>query len=330
MNDGFKSAPLDLQEIISTVKESEYATLTRAGMPVANPLFHYFKPSAPTIDIATGLAYPSKADRVRDNPRLGLLLGSSVHAYDPIAMLEAGQPADRNLQDQPIVAIAAMGAVRDRDLQANTDKYVDLFLDEHPAIGPSDWQTMRTMTNYWVRIWVECTPVKIWWWPDGNIEDPPCVWENEIRTYPNSDTKPNGVKTPRANWPAEDWRERAESVVARFPQPVLTSLTPDGFPIPLPTQRAERTRNGFRLALPATAVERIDGQASLSFGALATFTGEIIGDQFVVHRLIGNLPSVFQNAGDEHKAMATRQSLELARRNQKMPLIRQGAYFAEV
>lgn len=326
MVDGFSSAPQELQEIIAAVKESEYATLTGSGMPIANPLFHYFKPGNSTIDIATGLAYPAKANRIRNNARLGLLLGPSVHAHDPVAMLEAGTPESRNLEEQPIVAIAAMGAVRDQDLQANTDKYVDLFLAEHPAVGPSDWGQLQNMTNYWVRIWVECTPVKVWWWPDGDVSDKPLVWEYSNQRYPVSDPSPSGKSTPLASWPAEDWRQRAEEVLTQFPQPVLTAVTVDGFPMPLPTAQATLNERGFALDMPNTAIQRVDGQACLSFGALATFAGQVQADQFIVERLIGNLPSVFQTEGAEHEAMAVRQAKELERRDQVMPEVRKGCY----
>jgi len=326
MLDGFSSAPQELQEIITKVKESEYATLTPAGMPIANPLFHYFKPGKSTIDIATGLAYPAKADRVRNNARLGLLLGPSVHAHDPIAMLEAAAREPTPLDGQPIVAIAAMGAVRDQDLQANTDKYVDLFLDEHPAVGPSDWETLQTLTNYWIRIWVECTPVKIWWWPKGDVSQAPRVWENPHQRYPVSDPSPKGPATPLASWPAENWHQRAESVLTQFPQPVLTAVTADGFPIPLPTRQATLNKRGFALDMPNTAIKRGDGKACLSFGALATFAGQLHADQFVVERLIGNLPSVFQTEGAANDAMAARQVRELERRNQVMPEVRKGFY----
>jgi hypothetical protein len=44
--------------------------------------------------------------------------------------------------------------------------------------------------------------------------------------------------------------------------------------------------------------------------------------------LIGSLPSIFQNEGDEFDAMAARQQAELARRGQVMPQIRKGIYLA--
>jgi len=201
-------------------------------------------------------------------------------------------------------------------------------LAEHPAIGPSDWDTMKQMTNYWIRIWVECTPVRVYWWPDGNLNGaPPQVWEAPASAeYPASDPKPAGPGTPRAKWPAEPWQDRARVVLEQFPEPILTSLTDDGFPLPIPTNSAKLSGNGFELNVPAHSPCQKAGNACLSFGALATFTGQLDGNHFLVERLIGSLPSIFQNEGDEFDAMAERQQAELARRGQPMPSIRKGEY----
>lgn len=258
-------------------------------------------------------------------------MGSAVHAHDPIAILEVGAPETRDLVDQPVVVIAAKGAVRDADLQLNTDKYVDRFLAEHPSVGPADWDTMKTMTNYWVRIWVECTPVSVWWWPTGRLNDQaPEIWHSPIDTiYPESDPKPFAKATPRVQWPAEAWRSRAEQVLLQFPKPVLTSLTKgDGYPLPFPVNKAELEDEGFVIEMSEYNPAQSVGSASLTFGALATFTGDLeIQDRglfFKVERLIGNLPSIFQNEGEAFEAMAARQEQELARRGKAMPIIRKG------
>lgn len=327
----FANAPTELRDLIAATSQSEFATLTKQLVPIANPLFHYYDSGDPTIDIATGLAYPAKADRVRSNPKVGLLFGPAVHAHDPIAILEAGAPDSRNLADQPVVAIAAIGAVRDADLQANTDKYVDRFLAEHPNIGPTDWDTLKTMTNYWVRIWVECTPCRVYLWPTGKLNDEaPMIWEAPPgMDFPSSDPAPAKKGTPRARWPAEPWVERAEAVLHQFPRPILTSMTEDGFPLPMPTNSARMNQEGFELDIPVHGPVRAEeGNACLSFGALATFTGHLSpgvqGTNFVVDRLIGNLPSIFQNEGEQFDAMAKRQVAELERRGQPMPEIRKG------
>jgi hypothetical protein len=316
-----------IQRLLAGTTESEFATLTAAGQPISNPLFHYYTPGAATIDIATGLAYPAKANRARANPKVGLLVGPAVHAHDPMAIIEAGMPDTRNLDAQPVVVVAAIGAVRDSNLQANTDRYVKRFLAEHPKIGPADWDTMQQMTNYWVRIWVECAPAAIWFWPTGELDEEPRRWTAPAgKRFPASDPQPSGTPSRAARWQVETWQQRAQMVIQRFPAPIVTLENRDGFPIPFPTRSAELTSDGFLLTLPKYRPWDPAGPASLSFGAYATFVGKLesIADGllFRVERLIGNLPSVFDNSTPEAAAMAERLALELALRGQKMPEIR--------
>lgn len=325
----FANAPAELQEIVSSLGETEYASLTSAGSPISNPVMYYYNAGDSKIDLATGLAYPAKANRARNSPQVGLLLGRSVHAYDRVAIAEFGKPEDRiDLEDSPVVAIAAMGAVRDSDLQANTNKYVDLFIAEHSKIGPQDWDAMKDLNHYWIRIWIECTPVRAYWWPDGNLnEKPPEFWEAPASaTYPTSDPKPPGRPTPSAQWPAEPWQDRAPNVLKQFPQPILTSKTEDGFPLPIPTNSAKVTNTGFELDIPLHSPCPRMGTASLTFGIMATFMGELDGNQFKVERLIGDLPNIFQSEGDEVDALNERQKAELERRGQAIPAIRRGQY----
>lgn len=319
--------PEDFQQAIAATREAEFATLTRAGVPVANPLFHYYREGDASIDVATGLAYPAKADRARANPRVGLLLGPAVHAYDPIAMLEHGPPEAQELDDQPVVVIAALAAVRDGDIQANTDRYVGLFLDEHPKIGP-EWDAVKGHLHYWARIWVVCTPVRILYWRAGRTDDePPQVWEaDEGLIPPASDPAPAGRPSARARWPAEDWQDRAGRVLPEFPQPILTAVDSAGFPLPLPVLGAELNGTGFDLRLPRYAPWAAAGSACLSFGALGTFLGELrageAGADFRVTRLIGDLPSIFATPQEQLAAMRARLGYELERRGQTMPEVR--------
>jgi len=323
----FATAPAVLQDMIAATREAEYATLTRRGVPIANPLFHYYRPGAHSVDIATGLAYPAKADRARANPRVGLLLGPAVHARDPVAMIEHGAPDAAALTEQPVVVIAAMAAVRDSDIQANTDRYVRLFVSEHPMIGP-DWEAMKSRLNYWARIWVECTPVRVLYWPKGLIDsEPPLVWQaSDDAEFPASDPSPGGSPSPRARWPAEDWRARADRVLEHFPLPVLTVVDAAGFPLPFPVLAAGRTDAGFQLSLARHSPWEARGEACLSFGALATFVGRLQTvdgqTQFEVERLIGDLPSVFDTPQDQLDAMMERLDTELHRRGQPMPIVR--------
>ena len=109
--------PRELLDVFERAITCEYASLTRAGAPVTVPTTPYLG-AAGTIDVSTGLTYPAKAERARRNPRVALLFADS---------LGAGR------SDAPVVLVQGHAAVRDADLQANTDRYVRASMKKLPA-----------------------------------------------------------------------------------------------------------------------------------------------------------------------------------------------------
>ena len=69
--------------------------------------------------------------------------------------------------DRPVVVICATASVRDSDIQANTDRYVRDFLRDHPLRVP--WEQDRERVWYYARIYIECTPRRVLFWPAGTL-----------------------------------------------------------------------------------------------------------------------------------------------------------------
>ena len=109
------------QELTETFERSitcEYASLTRGGAPVTVPSTPYV--GGGTLDVSTGLAYPAKAERARRNPKVALLFADAIGAAAGVG---------------PVVLVQGHAAVRDADLQENTDRYVRLATRKLPAAG---------------------------------------------------------------------------------------------------------------------------------------------------------------------------------------------------
>lgn len=305
----------------------EFASVTRAGAPITMPLTPYIGADGLTLDVSTGLAYPTKAERVRRNPQVGLLYSD---------------PVGSKLERPPVALVLGWGAVRDRDLQANTDRYLRELIAKNPETGLGmPWALARRLPWYFGRIWIEVVPARILWWPDGRTAEPPRVWEAPAGTAPReSDPAPAG-KAP-AQWkdaPA-DWRAIGAHAVATLGAPILTTVDADGFPTPLRTASATLTADGFRLTLPPGLPTPTWGTACLTFHSHPEvftgqenrlFSGEVAQDgdgaTFRVARPIadwslnGSPPQMIWRFLSAGRKLAPRLKAEAARRGQPVPTI---------
>jgi hypothetical protein len=65
--------PTEVSELFDRPITCEYASLTRSGAPITWPVTPYAAPGGGTLDVSTGVTYPSKAERARRDPRVALL-----------------------------------------------------------------------------------------------------------------------------------------------------------------------------------------------------------------------------------------------------------------
>ncbi len=312
-----------LARAIKTPLMCHYCTVNAKGVPIDSPVLPFIGLDGRTVDLTSGLAYPYKAERARRNPHVGLLFEGKDKG-------EGGPPA-------PVILIAAMATVKDSDLQANTERFTREEIEIIPGLSAGlSWQTIRRAVHYLVRIYIHCTPVRVFWWPDGNTDQPPVKWQAAAGlSIPPSDPAPPGVTAP-APWAPVDWRERAKDVVAKISSPHLIVVDDEGFPLPLRTKKAALASDGFDLDLPAWLPWSKQGPASLSFADLGNFLGTITptatGAHLTVERCLGDLPhgpaggnNAFVPEAGARKVLMKRLRLELVRRGKPMPRVRKYA-----
>jgi len=272
---GWPAAALELFERAITV---EYTSLTRAGAPIMVPLTPFLAEDRLTVDVSTGLTYPTKAERARRNPKVSLLFSD---------------PVGSGVMNPSTVLVQGLATVRDKDLQANTDRYVRVALDKLPAAyrGVPPF-VLRRLTGYFARIWIQVTPTQIWWWESASLDQPAQQWIAPATTMaPPSDLAPPG-KQPAA-WlePPANWQSIAERAVSQLQQRDVAWVDANGFPMSVPVLGVQRSNNGFRLSLGDHVPGTPDGPACLTFHEHAeTFTGQ------ENHTFIGTVSA----AGDDY------------------------------
>ena len=229
---------------------TEYASLDRSGSPVTWPVTPYL--GEHTIDVSTGVTYPLKAERARRNPKVTLAFS---------------QPRGSGLEHPATFVVQGLATVRDADLRANSARYLEVSRLRFPQIYASTPTAMlRGMAFYWARIWIEATPVRVLWWGDGDLDVAPRTWmAGSSAAARPSDPSPSGRGA--GSWKTTapvDWKVRTRGALDRLGMPVLTTVTADGWPLPLRVRQAEQTASGFRV-LPPAGVDVVAGPASLTF-----------------------------------------------------------------
>ena len=323
--------PAQVIPIMARALTCQCATLTRTGRPVTWPLTPYVNDDRRSIDVSTGLVCPAKAERARRNPNVALLFSDA---------------AGLTLEAPPTVLVLGRAAVRDSDLQANTDRYVKRMLNKLPAaMRQAPWVVMRAQTWYWARIWIEVTPLRIVWWQKGRLTDEPRTWNAPDGIEPKlSDPAPPGSSpSPWQSVAEDDWRGHAARAIGRIGNPTVTFVA-DGWPVPVPVTELRALPDGFAGRIPKvhpSVAFPTEGPACLSFQTHAekfvghdnaAFVGRVDADfdqlRFVVERRLGGfvLPggllrrtSHFLGYG---RRLGSRLEVECRRRGQPVPRVR--------
>ncbi len=320
--------PTEVVPILERAITCEYATLTQRRAPITYPVTPYLGDDGRTLDVSTGLTYPAKAERARRNPQVALLFSDPVGA---------------GLHNPPVVLVHGHAAVRDADLQGNTDRYIRLSMAKLPATYQGIPRfILRRMGWYYARIWVQVTPLRMYWWPAGHLEEPPQVWEAPPGTsIPASDPPPAGT-VPGA-WKAapSDWHRGAAYAVRHLGDPVLTIVTDNGYPLPCRVRVVALEEEGMRVVVPTGIPAAVAGPACLTFHTHPerftgqqnlVFVGQIhqdtVGYRFVVDRQLGDWSLAGSKLGatwsflQNGRTLAPRLAAEAQRRGQAVPRVR--------
>jgi hypothetical protein len=341
---GASAWPAELQSVFERAVTVEYASLTATDAPITVPVTPYASDDRATLDVSTGVTYPAKAERARRNPKVSLLFADSL-GPDP--------------ERKPAALVQGLASVRDADLQGNTDRYVRSSIEKFPEVyaRQPNW-LLRRQAWYFARIWIQVTPVRILWWPDGRTDLPPREWTAPHRPdAPLSDPPPAGgsyragAESSTRVSPStgarggrharSDWRAEAATAAA-FAMHDVTVVDPDGFPLVAPVRDLEQTAGGFRFRVGAGIALPSAGPACLTAHTHdvpftsqqnRTFVGHVIsrGDgtaEIEVERLLahwsipaGRLSAAldFMRRGRE---LRSRLRVACARRGQEPPKVR--------
>jgi hypothetical protein len=245
----------------------EYASLKKDGTPITSPVIPFPGENGDTIDVQTGLTYPMKAERARNNPQVCLLYS---------------EPKASPVEGPPTVLVYGQACVYDADLQANTDRYVMMNLARFKIFRPLPAFILRRMDGYLARIWIAVTPLKILWWPEGDMEATPQQWYAPEGTQaPPCDPPPGPLPSPHKPLvdPSKDWRKDITYAFDRLGAPIITVVDEDGYPVPFRARGGSMRADSVHLDLPASMPVDARGRACLTFHTLKVQKGEMVSNE---------------------------------------------------
>ncbi len=323
------SLPEELVPLLVDNWACEYASLKKNGTPITVPLLSFPGEDGRTIDVTTGLAYPSKAERARNNPKVCLLYSD---------------PRATEVENPPVALVYGHATVYDSDLQANTDRYVQTFLPRSKGFNKMPRFILGWLRSYFARIWIAVTPLKVLWWPEADMETPPKIWRAPNGTQaPPSDPKPELLSTPHKPWldSASDWRKDIAYAFDKLGSPVLTVVDEEGYPVPFRVLGGFLDSDGVKVELSPAMPTDARGRACLTFHTLEVINGEMVsydnksfigtlsedGVLFKVKRQLGSHDMTSDLRGTLWFMRSTlrlekRINVEAARRGQPLPKIR--------
>jgi hypothetical protein len=305
--------PQHVADLIYLTHTIEFVTVSRAGVPINTPTLVFAKEDLSSIDVATGAAYPAKAERLRRNPKAGFWV-------------------DGVLPGEPTVQIVGYGALHDRDVQANALRYIA----ETGCYGTGlsiPWSRRFRSVWYWSRLIMAVAPKEILWWDrPQDLDEPPQRWEAPAGTvWPASDPEPAAPVSPAPKWAQMDWKALADIALGRKAPGHLSLMDAEGFPRPAKARNIELTDDGFVMDLPRFAPGARNGPANLSFMGFENFVGEAAESggrvRLRVERALPILPlttdpmELWEPAAETRAALLGRLRAELDRRGLPMPAI---------
>lgn len=240
--------PSEVAEVFEKFVAAEYAYFTPRGAPLCWPVTPYWYPERGVLAVATGLAYPNKADYAKRNPKVSFLFSD---------------PTSSGLHDPPEILVEGNATVLEDDIQANTDRYVGELRSKFPVarfgLNPV---SVRLLDFYLPRLWVEITPIRITISTTSArkvIGRPPASYS--ARFASDSESKRDEIAPRR---PALSPRELAalRRTVEEFESAVLTVPGTDGYPV---AKRIEPRFEDETLTLPFDDLENVPCRASVTF-----------------------------------------------------------------
>lgn len=309
----YDELPSKVIDLMGSASISNFVSINKDGVPIDTPVLCFMNDALHSLDMATGLSYPAKAERARRNPKVGMLIEGN--------------------ENEPIISISGMATVKDQDLQNNLVRYLSETAYTLPHDPP--WPLARKAIWYWARIFIEVIPKTICWWNRPcEMESLPNRWDApEELSVRSSDPAGDSPKSRSPDWEILPWESLARQALARSAPSHLSIVDKDGFPKVVCTRLIKTSESGFTLSVPRGLPWECVGSACITFGGVETFLGKIetlnsfnelefyVEKVLPIFSMTKDMRNLWNPDHNTRKELMQRLFSELGRRKCKLPVV---------
>jgi len=150
--------------IIETLENAlicEFTAVSHTGRPITHPLLPLYDPEKSRLYVTSSVLFSKKLDHIKKNPKVSALFsnreGIRVSPYRT-------------------VLIKGKAKVSEEDVHRGWEKLLPLWRKKEPYID--NFVKMRyALPLFWERSIIEIDPLKLYFWPNGDTNNPPEVFE---------------------------------------------------------------------------------------------------------------------------------------------------------
>jgi hypothetical protein len=158
-----KLLPAEVEAVFRQFRTCELTTFSPGGAPTTWPVSALYQPEQSRFLFTTSIGFAQKAFNIRRNPRVAMLYSD---------------PTGSGLESPPAVLVQGEGAVSGQfvtSVEGLEDYWRETIFGRQPTTGffSSNFVTRWLMDWNFMRLVIQVTPHRIFWWPGGDFSQPP-------------------------------------------------------------------------------------------------------------------------------------------------------------
>jgi nitroimidazol reductase NimA-like FMN-containing flavoprotein (pyridoxamine 5'-phosphate oxidase superfamily) len=148
-------------EVFDKALVCEFTALSQSGRPITHPLIPLYDQNEGKLYVTSSVLFSKKLDHIRKNPKVSALFSNKAALC---------------VSPYRIVLVKGQARINEEDIHHGWETLLPIWRKKEPYIDKL--VKMRyALPLFWERSVVEISPTKVYFWPDGDPNSRPQVYE---------------------------------------------------------------------------------------------------------------------------------------------------------